>query len=44
MYGKLPELAKDIYWDQEIVELPVTEATQPFKKVNFEGSAAATVQ
>ena len=40
MYGQLPELAKDIHWDQEVVDLPMTQATHAYKKVNFEGSAA----
>jgi len=37
MYGQLPPLAKDIFWDQE-VDLPVTQATHDYKKVTFEGS------
>jgi len=40
MYGKLPELGKDIHWDQEVVDLPFTLATHAYKKVSFEGSAA----
>jgi len=40
MYGQLPELAKDIHWDQEVFDLPVTQATHAYKKVNFDGSAA----
>jgi len=41
MYGQLPELAKDIHWDQEELDLPITPATRAYKKVYFEGSAAA---
>jgi len=40
MYGQLPQLAKDIFWDQDVVDLPITQATHVYKKVNFEGSAA----
>jgi len=39
MYGKLPQIHKDIFWDQD-VDLPVTQATLAYRKVNFEGSAA----
>jgi len=39
MYGQLPQLEKDIFWDQEVIDLPVTQATQSYKKVNFQGSA-----
>jgi len=40
MYGQLPQLAKDIFWDQDVVDLPVTQATHAYRKVNFDGSAA----
>ena len=40
MYGQLPQLTKDMFWDQDVVDLPVTQATHAYKKVNFEGSAA----
>jgi len=40
MFGQLPELSRDIHWDQEVVDLPFTHATHAYKKVNFEGSAA----
>ena len=40
MYGQLPMLHKDMFWDQEVVELPVTDATAVYKKVTFEGSAS----
>jgi len=40
MYGQLPELSKDIHWDHDVVDLPVTLATKDYKKVSFDGSAA----
>ena len=40
MYFEVPDLMKDAYWDQKRINLPVTEATPPFKKVHFPGSAA----
>ena len=40
MYSEVPDLMKDANWDQKLIQLPVTEATAAFKKVDFIGSTA----